>query len=198
MAIGAAQSPFARQDAGICVVGCGEDSVRHIIVDGYNVIRADPRLQSFERDRLEIARDVLVRTLGSSPRLARDQITVVFDGTGGSRAHVHGHSVGRVRIVYSARGQTADDVIIREAAALVGRGQVIVVTNDGEVRDRCRMEGCDVSGSENLLGQLPGRPRKLPSRHDEEDDGPDPSLSTVKRGNPRRSPRRSDRRDVRF
>jgi predicted RNA-binding protein with PIN domain len=172
--------------------------VRHIIVDGYNVIRADPRLQSFERDGLEKARDVLVRTLGSSPRLVKDEITVVFDGTGGSRSRVHGHSVGRVRILYSARGQTADDVIIREAAALAGRGQVIVVTNDGEVRDRCRMEGCVVSGSENLLGQLPGRPRKAPAPYETGDDAPEPSLSTVKRGNPRRAPRRSDRRDIRF
>jgi predicted RNA-binding protein with PIN domain len=197
MAIGAAQSPFAHQDAGNSVIGYGEDSVRHIIVDGYNVIRADPRLQSFERDGLEKARDVLVRTLSSSPRLARDQITVVFDGTGGTRGHVHAHTVGRVRVVYSARGQTADEVIICEAAQLSGRGQVIVVTNDGEVRDRCRSEGCDVSGSENLLEQLPGRTGRLRSRNDGHDD-PDPSLSTVKRGNPRRSPRRGGRRDIRF
>jgi uncharacterized protein len=197
MATGAARSPFAHHDAGNSVVGYGEDSVRHIIVDGYNVIRADPRLQSFERDGLEKARDVLVRTLGSSPRLAADRITVVFDGTGGVRGHVHAHTVGRVRVVYSARGQTADEVIIREAAELSGRGRVIVVTNDGEVRDRCRSEGCDVSGSENLLGQLPGKPRRLP-RQDEGDLDPDPSLSTVKRGNPRRSPRRGGPRDVRF
>jgi predicted RNA-binding protein with PIN domain len=169
--------------------------VRHIIVDGYNVIRADPRLQSFERDGLDKARDVLVRTLASSPRLVHDDVTVVFDGTGGTRGHVHSHSVGRIRVLYSARGQSADDVIVQEAASRSTRGQVIVVTNDGDVRRRCQVEGCEVSGSENLLGQLPGRVRRLPRR--DEDDS-DPSLSTVKRGNPRRSSRRSGRRDVRF
>ena len=178
------------------MVGYGEDSLRHIIVDGYNVIRADPRLQSFEREGLERARDVLVRTLGSSPRLAHDEITVVFDGTGGTRAHVHAHSVGRVRVLYSARGQSADDVIVREAGALRRRGHVIVVTNDIEVRDKCRAEDCEVSGSENLVGQLPGRARTLRTQEDVE--GPDPTLSTVKRGNPRRSRRRTHERDVRF
>lgn len=170
--------------------------MRHIIVDGYNVIRADPRLQSFERDGLEKARDVLVRTLSSSPRLAGDRITVVFDGTGGTRGHVHAHSVGRVRVLYSARGQTADDVIVREASAERARGRVIVVTNDVEVREKCRAAECEVSGSENLLSQLPGKARKLPAREDAEDR--DPTLSTVKRGNPRRSSRRSRERDIRF
>jgi predicted RNA-binding protein with PIN domain len=196
MAIGDAQSPFAHPDARNSVLGYGEDSVRHIIVDGYNVIRADPRLQSFERDGLEKARDVLVRTLSSSPRLAGDRITVVFDGTGGTRGHVHAHSVGRVRVLYSARGQTADDVIVREASAERARGRVIVVTNDVEVREKCRAAECEVSGSENLLSQLPGKARKLPAGEDAEDR--DPTLSTVKRGNPRRSSRRSRERDIRF
>jgi predicted RNA-binding protein with PIN domain len=169
--------------------------VRHIIVDGYNVIRADPRLQSFEHEGLDKARDVLVRTLGSSPRLARDTITVVFDGTGGTRGHVHGYTLGRVRVVYSARGQSGAVVLVRQAGELSRLGPVIVVTNDVEVRERCRAERCEVSGSENLLGQLPGRPRRAPVP---DDDVPEPSLSTVKRGNPRRSPRRSRERDVRF
>lgn len=196
MAIGGAQSPFAHLDARNSVLGYGEDSVRHIIVDGYNVIRADPRLQSFEREGLEKARDVLVRTLSSSPRLAADQVTVVFDGTGGTRGHIHAHTVGRIRVLYSARGQSADDVIVREAGASRAGGQVIVVTNDIEVREQCRAAGCEVSGSENLLDQLPGNVRRLPAREDEEDR--DPSLSTVKRGNSRRAPRRSRNRDVRF
>jgi len=48
--------------------------VRHIVVDGYNVIRADARLQSFERQSLKHARQVLAQMLASSPRLANDRI----------------------------------------------------------------------------------------------------------------------------
>jgi len=170
--------------------------VRHIIVDGYNVIRADPRLQSFERVSLEHAREVLVKTLASSPRLANDQLTVVFDGGRGSRPHIHSERLGRVVLVYSAQGQTADDVIVSQARSLAGAHRVVVVSNDVEVRERCRAVGCEVSAAENLLTQLPGASRPL--AHDNEDDV-DTTLSTVKRGNPRRSSRRARRqRDVRF
>jgi predicted RNA-binding protein with PIN domain len=172
--------------------------VRHIIVDGYNVIRADARLQSFERVSLEHARDVLVRTLSSSPRLANDDVLVVFDGRFGTRSHVHGHLRGGIRVLYSARGQTADDVIVLEARSLARSAPVVVVTNDVEVRENCRAEGCEVSGSENLLGQLPGA--RTPSRpmRDEDTDYPS-SISTEKRGNPRRTSRRDrKRRDFRF
>jgi predicted RNA-binding protein with PIN domain len=172
--------------------------VRHIIVDGYNVIRADARLQSFERVSLEHARDVLVRTLSSSPRLANDDVLVVFDGRFGTRTHVHGQTRGRIRLLYSARGQTADDVIVQEARNLARSASVVVVTNDVEVREHCRAEGCEVSGSENLLTQLPGA--RNPARVSREEDVDYPSsVSTEKRGNPRRSSRRErKRRDFRF
>jgi predicted RNA-binding protein with PIN domain len=169
--------------------------VRHVIVDGYNVIRADPRLQALERVSLDHARDVLVRTLASSPRLVNDRITVVFDGTRGARSHIHGHRLGSVSIVFSAAGQTADDVIAARARGLSAGARVVVVSNDVELRERCRAEGCDVTGSENLLSQLPGRQQRAePTENDEA-----PSLSTIKRGNPRRTSKRSRRqREYRF
>jgi predicted RNA-binding protein with PIN domain len=170
--------------------------VRHIIVDGYNVIRADPRLQSFERTSLELARETLARTLGSSPRLVNDEIVVVFDGRFGSRTHVHLQRMGRVQLLYSAQGQTADDVIIQHARSLGRQGNVIVVTNDVEVRENCRAAGCEVTSSENLLGQIPGRP---PARREGQDDDRDPTLSTRKKGNPRRQSKKSrNQRDIRF
>ena len=173
--------------------------MRHIIVDGYNVIRADPRLQSFERTSLEHAREVLVRTLGSSPRLANDEVMVVFDGRGGTRSHVHMHRMGRIMLVYSARGQSADDVIVQQARSLAKSGRVIVVSNDVEVREHCRAEGCEVSSSENLLGQMPGGLARSGTGSTQDDEDLRTTLSTDKRGNPRRAPRRSRRpRDVRF
>lgn len=169
--------------------------MRHIIVDGYNVIRADPRLQSFERVSLEHAREVLVRTLASSPRLVNDQVTVVFDGIGGNRQHVQSQRMGGILVLYSARGQTADDVIVAHAQTLSGQAEVVVVSNDVAVRENCRAAGCEVSGSENLLNQLPGQRRARPEPVEERD----PTLSTVKHGNPRRSSKRERRRkDVRF
>lgn len=170
--------------------------MRHIVVDGYNVIRADPRLQSIERESLEQARQVLAQMLASSPRLANDTIVIVFDGARGTRSHVHSHRLGRVVLMYSARGQTADDLIVSQAGSLTRAGSVVVISNDAEVRERCRAEGCAVSGSENLLRQLPGR---LSQSSPWDEVSSSATLSTVKRGNPRRSSRRERRqREIRF
>lgn len=202
MAIGrsVAQSPFAYSASATTTSFEGRDPrctrVRQIIIDGYNVIRPEPRLQALEQVSLQTARDVLVRTLASSPCLSNDRILVVFDGRGGTRPHIHSHRVGRIDTMYSAQGQTADDVIVQQACALVRSNRVVVVSNDVEVRERCREEGCEVSASGNLLDQIPGRSRK--EAPDAGELGP-ATLSTVKRGNPRRSARR-DRanRDIRF
>jgi len=170
--------------------------MRHIIVDAYNVIRADPRLLAFERRSLDEAREVLIGTLAGSPRLVNDRVTVVFDAALGTRRHAHHRQAGKITVVYSAAGQSADDLIVLQAGSLARSGSVIVVTNDRDVRDRCRDAGCEVSGSENLLGQLPGRAAPRPPDQDDEDYR---TLSTAKRGNPRRAPRgRRRSRDVRF
>jgi predicted RNA-binding protein with PIN domain len=125
-------------------------------------------------------------------------VVVVFDGGRGTREHVHVSQMGRIQLLYSARGQTADDVIVSHARILAASAQVVVVTNDIEVREHCRAEGCDVSGSENLLGQLPGHisVRGSGDREDFESRG---TLSTEKRGNPRRTSRKARKqRDFRF
>jgi len=170
-------------------------SVRHIIIDGYNVIRADPRLQWLEQGSMQHARNVLVQTLASSPRLVNDDIVVVFDGRGGTRAHVHSHKMGRIMTLYSARGQSADDVIVSHAQELARVGRVVVVSNDVEVREHCRAAGCEISASENLLGQIPGRPRMVQPR----EWAHEPTLSTEKRGNPRKASKKARKnRDIRF
>lgn len=168
----------------------------HIILDGYNVIRSDPRLASFERQSMEQARTVLIQTLASAPRLAGYRILVVFDGMGGSRSHVHGQRRGGVDTMYSAAGQTADAVIVAQAETLTPHNRVVVVSNDVAVRESCRALGCEISGVENLLGQVPGRIR---SAGPPDEEAPMGTLSTIKRGNHRRTSRKARRdREVRF
>ncbi|GAC1320141.1 MAG: hypothetical protein NVS2B16_03850 [Chloroflexota bacterium] len=169
--------------------------MRYILVDGYNVIRGDPRLQAMERVNLEQARNLLVQILASSPRLAHDHIVVVFDGADGSRSHVHSQRRGRVEMLYSARGQQADDVIVSYARDLAPKEKVVVVSNDVEVRESSRAAGADISGTDNLLNQMPGSTRQRFAGHDDDERG---TLSTRKRGNPRRSSKKARQRDIRF
>ncbi|MGH2447047.1 MAG: NYN domain-containing protein [Chloroflexota bacterium] len=168
----------------------------HVLVDGYNVIRADPRLHSLEAQSLDTARRALVQTLASSPRLSRYQVVVVFDGRFGTRSHTGISRMGRVEILYSGRGRLADDVIVAQARELGPLEAVVVVTNDIDVREQCRAAGCRVTASENLLDQIPGTGNLTAVEH-EEFDAP-ASLSTVKHGNPRRTGKKARRRDFQF
>ncbi|GEM_PF-959577 len=116
--------------------------MRHIVVDGYNVIRRDPALSRLLAGTggLERAREGLLIRLAGSARLQRDELTVVFDA-----ANVPGRSSDsierrspRLRVVYSASGQIADEVIKRIAADLLADGNrqlgLVVVTADNEIR----------------------------------------------------------------
>jgi len=162
--------------------------MRHIIIDGYNVIRASPRFAANEHVSLEYAREVLVQAVASSPGLTRDQVMIVFDGTYGNRSHVQTYRRGNVLIMYSAQLQSADDVVVAQARTLATQAEVVVVSNDREVCDRCRDLGARISSAENLLGQMPGPQQR---RRLEPPEEVERGLSTKKQGNPRRKPRRS-------
>ncbi|MHB1005661.1 MAG: NYN domain-containing protein [Chloroflexota bacterium] len=113
--------------------------VTHVFVDGYNVIRQNSTLSQYERQSLELARGALVTRLNNDPKLARAEITVVFDGTKGGLTREHVERKGRVRVIYSRLGETADEVIKRLVSACTGEVQVI--SNDRELRDHATAHG---------------------------------------------------------
>lgn len=155
---------------------------RTIIVDGYNVIRRDAGLARLEARSLELARDVLIDRLNAHPSLRADQITLVFDAARGDRDFQQVERKGRVRIVYSRRGETADEVIKRlvEAAS----GEVRVITNDRELREHASRHG-------GTPVRVAPRPPRRPARSSEDDDGY--PLRADKKG-PARRPKKRDRR----
>src|SRR5437870_2503298 len=108
---------------------------RRVLVDGYNVIRRDPALARLERTSLALARDTLLACLNSSPPFRRDEITVVFDGAQSAEAGVAGARSfrrGRVRVLFSPPGESADAVLARLAAA--APPGTLVITDDREIR----------------------------------------------------------------
>jgi len=117
----------------------------HVIVDGYNVIHASPRLSALERGDLEKGRDALIHDLARYRDLKRHKVTVVFDGhhaialptSAGRRSTVRG-----VSVVFSRHGQEADD-IIRETCAREG-SSAVVVTGDGALAASCARYGAVV------------------------------------------------------
>jgi predicted RNA-binding protein with PIN domain len=118
-----------------------------LVVDGYNVTkRAWPDATAAEqRDRLEAALTRLQRRLGFTA-------LCVFDGA----AHAtHWRTRrGGVRIAFSDAGEEADEVIVREVAALPKRVPVVVASSDAWVREHAEAEGAVVVPAEALLAAL--------------------------------------------
>jgi predicted RNA-binding protein with PIN domain len=169
---------------------------RQVLIDGYNVIRADPVLSGLEARSLEEARDQLTRAVASWPRFRDDDVTIVFDGSRG-RSFASTRRFGHVTVTFSASA-SADDVIKSLAARSRDPARIIVVTNDADIRQFCSALGCSVTGSQNLLDQL-GSPWKRRGQRPREDFSNPPSPGSEKKGNPQRLPKRlRGRRDVRF
>lgn len=153
---------------------------RHTIVDGYNVIRRHPTLAQMERQNMALARDALVSRLNNDPSLRRDAITVVFDGAKGGLAREHASQKGKVRVVYSRLGESADDVIKRLVEE--STGEVRVISNDRELRDHASARG-------GTAVSIAPRPPARRTTDDDEEDYRRPG----KKG-PARRPKKADRR----
>ena len=121
----------------------------HLIVDGYNVTRAE-----WDDTTLEAQRARLLRGLGPLAARTGAEITVVFDGTNAESRPVVQQPRG-VRVLFSPRGVLADDVIRDLVAAEPPGRPVGVVTSDQEiVRDVVRLPGVRVIGSHALVRLL--------------------------------------------
>ena len=149
------------------------------LVDGYNVIRRAPELESREQESLEAGRRALCALLVQVARASADTFTVVFDG-----AHAGGRagSGSGVTVIFSSARESADRVLARMA-----REGGAVVSNDRDVRRSAERAGAIVVTTDQFLARL-DRARHLPpeapagEKGGEEDEPP----RGPRKGNPRR------------
>ena len=104
----------------------------HLIVDGYNLIRQSPRLQFLDALDLQTGREALLELLAHYRRRSHHQITVVFDGWQHGDLQEGRDRHQGIAIIYSRRGERADEVIKRLLHQERERG--LVVTSDREIQ----------------------------------------------------------------
>jgi len=120
----------------------------HILIDGYNLIRQSDSLRRLEKFSLEEGRKGLIKRVAGYKKLKNHKITVVFDGWINGSAIEERLREDGVYIVYSRKGETADEVIKKMARAERG-GEIIVVTSDRDVADSVvRAGGVAISSPE--------------------------------------------------
>ena len=99
------------------------------VLDGYNVIRRDPRLREVEATQgTEVARTLLLSQVRHFRAQQRRGVSVVIVYDGGFDGPVP-RSKG-VRVAFPPPGRSADDTVLAEAKRAEGRQEVTVVTSD--------------------------------------------------------------------
>jgi len=124
----------------------------NILVDGYNVINQWDFLKKLKEESLEDARDKLVEMLQEYAVFKDCSIYVVFDAHLVSGSVEKHERVGKINVIYTKEGETADCFIERTVPNLIKMGTVAVVTSDYlEQRIALQMGGIRITPREFLL-----------------------------------------------
>jgi predicted RNA-binding protein with PIN domain len=119
----------------------------HLIVDGYNVTK-----KGFGEISLEQQRSRLVNGLGGLAAQTRAEVTAVFDGA--ERVVGLPPSPRGVRVLFSKKGETADELIRRLVRAEPAGRPIVVISSDKEVIDGVRRHGAYPLSADALLRRL--------------------------------------------
>jgi predicted RNA-binding protein with PIN domain len=119
----------------------------HLVVDGYNVTK-----RGFAEMSLEQQRKRLITGLGGIAAQTGDEVTVVFDGA--ERVHGLPPAPRGVRVLFSRKGDTADELIRQLVRAEPPGRPVVVISSDREVADGVRRHGAYPMGADSLIRRL--------------------------------------------
>lgn len=161
----------------------------HLLIDGYNVLALLDRLSGRMPLHSDTARESLIQELAAYHHRKAHVVTVIFDGwQQGFDTERHEHRLG-IEVIYSRRGEKADQVIQRLAAEF--GSDCAVVSSDKEVANHARAQGALVLEAREFAAKL--RPATTVARvafkELDTGDDPKPGRSSDKRGNPRKLPK---------
>jgi hypothetical protein len=165
----------------------------HIIIDGYNLIRQSDALRRYERLSLEAGRNALARSVSHYKKQKGHKVTVVFDGWQGGPVEEERDKLSGIDIIYSRKGEKADEVIKRMVQDRAE--EVVVVTSDRDIADFVSRRGGTAISSQEFDG-LMGRAKTAVTGqggHNEERSGKEDDATTgraKKKGPSRRLSRR--------
>ena len=101
-----------------------------LIIDGYNLIRQSDTFRRLDARSLEQGRDALLARLVAYQKVRNHPITVVFDGWGGFNVESTIQRQQGIVVIYTGKGETADDWIKRQLEKMQYGA---VVTSDRDI-----------------------------------------------------------------
>ena len=158
-----------------------------IIIDGYNLIRQSSALRPYDSQDIAQGREKLIAMLVSYRTLKHHPILVVFDGWQDGGLTEHRTREKGIDVIFSKRGEKADEVIKRLVSRL--REELIVVTSDREIINFCQNRRCEVIPSPAFEEKMEGALLLSIKGMAEEDEKPLSPLSTKKKGPSKKLPK---------
>ena len=125
--------------------------VVRILIDGYSLLHSWPQLAHGQPRHSAMARDELIHILRLYSDAASTPITIVFDGGGHRGTRARNEPEGSVEVLFSRRGQTADQIIERVTHRMKPYGEVLVVTDDHAERETVISMGGFASSCDNFV-----------------------------------------------
>jgi uncharacterized protein len=125
-----------------------------ILVDGYSLLHNWPELAAGQPRHSAAARDELIRRLTSYQDAVGTPVTIFFDGASQPSGKPPAASNSEVEVLYSRKGQTADQMIERAACRFRPDGEVLAVTDDHAERDMVISLGGSASSCRSFIQDL--------------------------------------------
>lgn len=132
---------------------------RLLIVDGYNVLRSGSRYKAilypdYTDDPYNTARERLINDVVAYAGADTEAVIVYDAGDAGHASETVDH-IGRVKIIFTARGQSADRVIERLSHDAREAGvETMVVTSDASIQDTVFGGGVDRMSAEGFCREI--------------------------------------------
>lgn len=125
-----------------------------LILDGYNVIHAVPELSKRADQNLEAGRKALIDFCAAHKAKRGDvaQIYIVFDGDDAYAGQPSADRQG-VRVLFSRRGEEADERILELIRTDGGRSRFLIVSNDTYIFNNARAHGARVISVRDFYAQ---------------------------------------------
>jgi predicted RNA-binding protein with PIN domain len=166
------------------------DMAKHLIIDGYNLLGIRGEFGHGQGRSFEEVREQLLRELVLYRQRKGHAITCVFDGWQQGFQTGHREHRSGIEVVFSRRGERADDVIQRLSEEY--GPDCAVVSSDREVVEGSRRHGAFVMSAAEFGAKLRGGGEK-----DHDVDGV-VRRGPEKKGNPRKLPKALRQRNRRL
>ncbi len=112
----------------------------NLIIDGYNLMN----MVSIKGSSLEEKREKFISLISEFCSVNKTNVIIVFDGAGQESQHRGYEKRGKVKLVFSAKGETADDVIMETVGKKKNAKDFLVITSDRQIRNFAAARGASL------------------------------------------------------